>query len=264
MNRQQREIIARRRLARVLHNHIVANARTLEQKISDAGPSDQRIDPHILTRVRNAMVREGEISKIPYAGTNWFALPQTNPALLNQRLAEQALTTKELAKQSVSMRIGQTLEIATCKALQTLDKATFLGRFKDLDEHDDQQRYRKEEPPQHLGSCGVIIHQTYNQLFPSSEQNLAERARHKLNLGYHDIRVGNAPDARLLKFIGQNLLAVAEDASSRFEEYKDLLASFVADDTGYEEFAARVRRRERGLNEDSDWEEGDPADWEYS
>ena len=47
-----------------------------------------------------------------------------------------------------------------------------------------------------------------------------------------------------------------------FEEYKDLLAAFVADDTAYEEFAARVRRRERGLNEDSDWEEGDPADWE--
>jgi hypothetical protein len=89
---------------------------------------------------------------------------------------------------------------------------------------------------------------------------------HRLQLqtpaGLHDIRTGNAPDARLLKFIGQNLLAVAGDARSRFEEYKDLLAAFVADDTAYEEFAARVRRRERGLNEDSDWEEGDPADWE--
>jgi hypothetical protein len=108
----------------------------------------------------------------------------------------------------------------------------------------------------------VIVHQTYNQLFPASEQNLAERARHKRNLGYHDIRVGNAPDARLLKFIGKNLLAVAEHARSRFEEYKDLLDGFVAEDTGYEEFAARVRRREHGLNEDNDWEEGDPADWE--
>jgi hypothetical protein len=151
MNRQQREIIARRRLERVLHNHIVANARTLEQKISDAGPSDQRIDPHILTRVRNAMVREGKISKIPYGGTNWFARPQTDAALLKQRLAEQAQTTKELGKQSVGVRIGQTLEIATYKALLTLENVTFLGRFKDLDEHDDQEPYRKEEPPQHLG-----------------------------------------------------------------------------------------------------------------
>jgi hypothetical protein len=279
------------------------------------------------------MVREGEISKLPHRGTNWFALPQNDAALLKQRLAEQARTTKELGKQSISVRIGQTLEIATYKALLTLKNVAFLARFKDLDEHGDEQTYKKEEPPQHLGSrqlegdkrldflvlapagnwlgfecknirewlypdreevretirkclrldcvpviiarripyvtfrllrpCGVILHQTYNQLFPASEQNLADRASHKRNLGYHDIRVGNAPDARLLKFIGQNLLAVAEDAASRFEEYKDLLAGFVADDTGYEEFAARVRRRERGLNEDSDWEEGDPADWEY-
>ncbi|MEY2605693.1 MAG: hypothetical protein QOH31_3509, partial [Verrucomicrobiota bacterium] len=234
------------------------------------------------------MVREDEISKIPHATGNWFALPQAGTALLKERLADQARTIKELTKRSISQRIGQTLEIATYKALLTLENVTFLGRFKDLDEHGDQEIYKKEEPPQHLGShqlegderldflvlassgnwlglecknirewlypdreevretiskclqlncvpviiarripyvtfrllrpCGVIIHQTYNQLFPSSEQNLADRARHKLNLGYHDIRLGNAPDARLLKFIGQNLLAVAEDAASRFEE----------------------------------------------
>jgi hypothetical protein len=132
MDRQQREIIARRRLERVLKNHIVANARTLEQKISDAGPSDQRIDPHILTRVRNAMVREGKISKIPYSETNWFTLPQTDAALLNQRLAEQALTTKELRKQSVSVRIGQTLEIATYKALLTLENVAFFRSIQGL------------------------------------------------------------------------------------------------------------------------------------
>ena len=33
--------------------HGVATDRTLEQKISDAGPFDQRIDPHVLTDVRS-------------------------------------------------------------------------------------------------------------------------------------------------------------------------------------------------------------------
>lgn len=40
-----------------------------------------------------------------------------------------------------------------------------------------------------LQPCGVIMHQTYNQLFPASDQDLADRARHKHNLGYHDIRI---------------------------------------------------------------------------
>jgi hypothetical protein len=34
-----------------------------------------------------------------------------------------------------------------------------------------------------LYPCGVILHQTHNQLFPVSDQELADRARHKDNLG---------------------------------------------------------------------------------
>jgi hypothetical protein len=225
--------------------------------------------------------------------------------------------------------MGQTLEIATYRALLKLEDRKFFGRFRDLNEHGDDVMYRKEEPPQHLGSrelegderldflisapseiwfglecknvrewlypdrteiretinkclrldcvpviigrripyvtfrllqpCGVIIHQTYNQLFPVSDQELADRARHKDNLGYHDIRLGNT---RLLKFITENLLRVADGARERFDAYKDILESFVSDDIGYHEFAARVRRRQTGSNEDNDWEHSDPADWD--
>jgi len=111
-----------------------------------------------------------------------------------------------------------------------------------------------------LQPCGVIIHQTYNQLFPVSDQELADRARHEDNLGYHDIRLGNIPDAQLLKFITKNLLSVADGARERFDAYKDILESFVSHNIGYHEFAARVRRRKTGSNEDSDWEDTNPAD----
>jgi hypothetical protein len=47
MTRQQRETIASQRLLGILRTHVVANLRTLEQKISDAGPSHVRVDPHI-------------------------------------------------------------------------------------------------------------------------------------------------------------------------------------------------------------------------
>lgn len=38
---------------------------------------------------------------------------------------------------------------------------------------------------------GVLIHETYNQLFPVSETDLPNQAKHKDLLGYHDVRIGN-------------------------------------------------------------------------
>jgi len=88
-----------------------------------------------------------------------------------------------------------------------------------------------------------------------ADVDLAARAKHKDFLGYHDIREGNEPDKRLLKFITQNLSKVAPEARGKFEDYKDLLGAFGRSEMTYAEFAARVRRRSNGTNEDGDWEE---------
>ncbi len=108
-----------------------------------------------------------------------------------------------------------------------------------------------------LHSCGVIMHQTYNQRLPDSAHALAERAKHKDLLGYHDIRLGNQPDARLLKFIHQNLPKVLDKARVKFNQFKDLLQPFATKRMDYNEFAARVRRRVKGTNENSDEEDQD-------
>jgi hypothetical protein len=105
-----------------------------------------------------------------------------------------------------------------------------------------------------LGQCGVVFHQTYNQLLPESESTLAIQAKDKNLLGYHDIRIGNKPDQRLKKFIGQNLPQVLPHAKVRFQEYKDLLKAYANRSIPYKEFAARVRRRGQGVSEDSDLE----------
>jgi hypothetical protein len=105
-----------------------------------------------------------------------------------------------------------------------------------------------------LKPCGVIMHQTYNQRLALADQALAERAKQKDLLGYHDIRLGNEPDVRLDRFVNTNLPKLVSDARQRFEEASDLLADFGAGVIPYEEFAARIRRRESGTNEDNDWE----------
>jgi hypothetical protein len=113
-----------------------------------------------------------------------------------------------------------------------------------------------------LSPCGVLFHQTYTQLLPEADRELAELARDKNLLGYHDIRIGNQPDDRLLKFIGINLPRILPEARVRFDEYKDLLGVFGSGDIRYKEFAARARRRLEGRDEDSDWDV--PEDIDYT
>jgi hypothetical protein len=58
---------------------------------------------------------------------------------------------------------------------------------------------------------GGIVRETYNQRVPEADAWLAQRAKDKHSLGYHDIRLGNQPDARMLGFAGQiaSLLSTA-------------------------------------------------------
>jgi hypothetical protein len=109
-----------------------------------------------------------------------------------------------------------------------------------------------------LSRCGVIVHQTYNQLFPASEAELAAKVRDKTLLGYHDVRTGNEPDARMVKFVTENLPKLAATSRELFLDYFDLLEAYGNGDKNYDEFAARVLRRSRGENED--WEP--PTGWE--
>lgn len=115
--------------------------------------------------------------------------------------------------------------------------------------------------------CGVLIHQTYNQRYPAADSALAEKAKHKDLLGYHDIRLGNEPDKRLLKFIQKDLPGLLPEARDRFERFKDLLWDYATGEEPYKSFAARVKRRLRGEPEDlpvfdeeyfeEDYEEGE-------
>ena len=325
--RGTRKELARKRLLSVLGRHVIATARTLEQKISDAGPNDQRIDPHVLTAVRTTLVRQEEISKRKEGGVPWFYLPGENPSTVQARLQEQLPVYEALRRNKLPQRIGQCLEIAIHRALLRQRQLEHFGRFRDLDIHDDSTLYAKVEPPQYISerqlpgelqldflvrhpdagwaaieakntrpwiypqersgpnplitgllekslaldcvpvliarrlsfvasklliACGVLVHQTFNQFFPEADQELAARASNRNLLGYHDIRTGNAPDNRLLKFVGVDLPKLLPATRLRFEQHKDLLEGFATKEMGYEEFAARVRRRSKGMNEDYD------------
>ena len=52
------------------------------------------------------MHREGELSVSRHAGINWYALPDTDPDLLQTRLAPKAETLIALRQRSLSQRMG--------------------------------------------------------------------------------------------------------------------------------------------------------------
>lgn len=154
-SRQERLDIARRRLLNILRTHTLALGRTLEQKIADAGPYNQRIDPHVLTQARHLLEREGRIIRLPRANTPWFHLSTAAPAAVAQRLAEQESIHRATQDQRFTRRMGQTLEIVVYKALRDQDRLEYFGHFLDLEAHDDSQPYRKVEPPAHVSQRAI-------------------------------------------------------------------------------------------------------------
>ncbi len=64
------------------------------------------------------------------------------------------------------------------------------------------------------------------------------------------MRLGDAPDARLVRFIHTNLPALLAAAREKFERFADLLSQYADGTHSYKSFAARVRRRLRGEPED--------------
>ena len=283
--------IALRRLRNVLNSHTVATDRILEQKIADAGPPKLRVDPHILTVARNALVSNGDIVRLERAGSPWYHLSTTNPDFIADRLGVLEPLHRHTCSGSFNRRLGQTLEIACYRAFGNQRLLTYLGAFTDLEQHDDSTLYSKTEPPNALNGltigkrnldfiahtqgsiyggieiknirqwiypardeiremllkcctldivpvligrrihfstfsvlhpCGVLLHQTFNQLYPASEAAFAAQVRGKDLLGYHDVRLGNTPDPRLTAFITKHLPVLLPSARVRFDAFKDL------------------------------------------
>jgi len=307
----QFHFIGERRLPKVLTQHIVANMRTLEQKISDSGPGHMRVDPHVLTEVRNYLVKKGDLVEVQHVGTSWYHLPDADPQILQDRL--DVLSSLFQRARDITLIIGQALEIAAFRALSAQTTLPFLGHFKDLDAHDDSTRYSKLEPPSFLSGkttpsgkqldfilqldkagfvglelknvrewyyparpqvrefllkccaldvvpvlivrrshislfnvlnpCGVIIHETYNQLYPETARDLATQVKQKDLLGYHDVKVGNTPDQRLTNFITVNLPKLLPTYRKRFDLFKDLLNEYANQNMTYTEFVEKLKER---------------------
>lgn len=312
MQKRDRIDLGKKRITSILRPYVVASMRTLENKISDAGPPRQRVNPHILTTARQELQQEGKVLALSRQGLPWYHLSQTTHDDLQRRLSTLVPLHRALQRRDLTTRIGQALEIAVYKALITQDALTFFGSFADLDEHDDSLPYSKIEPPSSLSGrslpgqqkldflvhdtdgfyggvevknirewlypdrdeirdllskccqldvvpiliarrlpyvtsrllipCGVLVHETYNQRLPQAEADLATDAMDKNLLGFHDIRLGNEPDKRLIRFVHDLLPKLIPEARDKFDDNRALLCEFANQEISYDEFSQEARQ----------------------
>jgi len=127
VGRKERKEIGRKRLVNILEKHTIALGRTLEQKIADAGPYNQRIQPHILTECRRELIQEGRIHRLEDGNTPWFHLNDASASEVKIRLAELKPIHAAIRAQNFTMRVGQALEIAVYRSLAAQTTLEFLG-----------------------------------------------------------------------------------------------------------------------------------------
>jgi hypothetical protein len=117
-----------------------------------------------------------------------------------------------------------------------------------------------------LNLSGCLVHQNYSQLYSDSDEELAQLVRDKNLLGYHDVRVGNEPDARMMRFVQELLPDLVEEARVTFDKFREVHGAYGKGEIRYQEWTREVLVRSgiwsaREEDErDEDYDE-DPPEW---
>lgn len=99
--------LAKKRIKQVLRNRIYLNQRQLESKVSEAGPTNQRCNPHVITRALTELVRDGEVlcDSIPNY-CRFFYLPQRRSASSKQFFQQRKQLIDRVYKDYLKLTSG--------------------------------------------------------------------------------------------------------------------------------------------------------------
>jgi hypothetical protein len=142
-----------RRIQSVLDREQAAAIRTLEMKISDGGPTPQRVEPHILGVAGVELMERGFVKAYHHPTTgnhNWFAPARLSQGEVDLKLQQIVPVYLETTAANFTASLGDPLEISIFKILRNLKQQdprfAFFGSF-DLSARRPSGRYAKTEPP---------------------------------------------------------------------------------------------------------------------
>ena len=153
----ERIALAKSRIQSILDQHVVAHQKTLEQKIADQGPSDKRVDPHLIGLAIKDLLENNRLRAINHASTGntrWYANLGTTDSKAAPKLDELAPLYQQITGNGFGNLLGDALEVVVFKCLldryKTSARYPFQGSFL-LDEPKNASgRYIKIEPPKNI------------------------------------------------------------------------------------------------------------------
>ncbi len=151
---------AKRRVQNILDREIVANQKTLEQKISDQGPAAMRVDPHLVGLAIMDLEETNRLQSRRAGGTSWYANPGTSDTRFVAKLDQLLPIYVATHGGGFGNLIGDALELIIYKILdqQYTDTPRFAyqGHFDLTVPKNAQGRYFKAQPPKAIGRHSTI------------------------------------------------------------------------------------------------------------
>lgn len=149
---------AKRRIQSVLDRDTTACQKTLEQKISEQGPREMRVDPHLIGR---AIVDLSELNRLitnnhPATGhVGWFSNPGRAAAEVTARVDFLAPLYASVSGHGFGNLSGDALEVIVWKALREVQarerRFAYQGHFDLTRPKNRQGRYHRVHPPKTMG-----------------------------------------------------------------------------------------------------------------
>lgn len=154
----ERIAVAKVRVQSVLDREVVAHQRTLEQKISEQGPTGQRVDPHLVGLAVFDLIETKRLRRHEHPATGsspWYANPGTATSAVQERLATLAPLYASISQGGFGNLTGDALEVIANKCLQAVyasdPRFSYLGHFHLDKPKNKQNRYDKVQPPKQIG-----------------------------------------------------------------------------------------------------------------
>ena len=155
---RERILLARKRIQSVLDRDLVAHQQTLEQKISDQGPTNQRVDPHLVGLAAFDLLHLNRLRSYDHtpSGTHaWYSNIGAHAADVEARLDELGPLYASVSGHGFGNLTGDALEVVVYKCLHRIFTANpryaYQGHFR-IDQPKVGDRFIKVQPPKTIGS----------------------------------------------------------------------------------------------------------------
>jgi hypothetical protein len=116
----ERITLAKKRIQQILDTQTVAHQKTLEQKISAQGPTNQRVDPHLVGLAIMDLAELNRLKKVTHRESNtksWCANIGTSDDKIASRLADLGPLYASINGGDFGNLTGDALEIITFKCI---------------------------------------------------------------------------------------------------------------------------------------------------